>query len=167
VATSTFTQTYTLVDVRRVVDCFAADYDMIAQATDLETDDRVTKTVHDVKLLAENGYLQRVDIVLRDAASNLIRAAKYAVSTDASLWSAQRPGNNLWPTIPRGSLMVVVSYTAAWHELGEQARQTFQRTYLQLPWSRANIDLAYPQLSGQVDRYYASNCYGMERTTYR
>jgi len=165
--TATYTSTYTVVDVRKVVDCFAADYDMVAQSTGLETQERVTATVHDVKLLAEGDYLARVDIVLRDAAGAVIRAAKYAVSTDASLWAVQRPGNNLWPRVVGGCLVAVVSYTRRWQDLGETGRRAFQLQYLHLPWSRADIDLSYPGLTAQVDRYYASNAYGMERTSYR
>ncbi len=157
--TGTYTATYTVVDIRRVVDCFAADYDMIAQATGLASQGLVTDTVHDVKLLAEMEYLGGVDIVLQDQYGRVVRAAKYTVSTDASLWAAERPGNNLWPRIARGSLVVVVSYTRKWWDLGEERRRRFQREHLR-------IDLSYPGLFGQVDRRYVSNAYGMERTSY-
>jgi Bacterial HORMA domain family 1 len=162
----TYTQTHTIVDIRRVVDCFAADYDMIAQATGLETDRRVTDTIYDVKLLAEKGYIERVDIVLQDANGKEIRAAKYVVSTSAT-WATERPGNNLWPSISEGNLLVVVSYSQAWQNLGSQAQEAFKQNNLKLTWSAAKVNLAYPALSGQIDRHYASNGYGMERTTYR
>jgi hypothetical protein len=162
----TYTGTYTVVDIRRVGDCFAADYDMVAQATGLASQGLVTDTVHDVKLLAEMGYLAGVDIVLQDRYGRVIRAAKYTVSTDASLWATQRPGNNLWPRIADGSLVVVVSYTDKWWNLGEEHRRTFQRGYLRISWVPSGIDLNYPGLFGQVDRRYASNAYGMERTSY-
>jgi len=164
--TSTYSSTYTVVDVRKVVDSFAADYDMLAQATGLEIQQRVTDTVHDVKRLTEYGYLARVDIVLLDRYDAVVRAVKYAVSTDASLWSVQRPGNNLWPRTIGGSLVVVVSYTKEWRALSDDARRAFQLTYLTLGWLTSSIDTSYPGLSGQVDRHYASNAYGMERTTY-
>lgn len=164
--TGTSTSTYSVVDVRKVIDCFAADYDMVAQSTSLKTQQRVTDTVHDVKLLAERGYLSRVDIVLSDASGGAVRAAKYLVSTSASLWSAQRPGNTLWPRMPDGSLTVVVSYTQKWRELGQAGQQAFQQTYLRIGWSSSSINLAYPSLTGQADRRYASNAYGVERTSY-
>lgn len=162
----TYTGTYTVIDIRRVVDCFAADYDMIAQATGLASQGLVTDTVHDVKLLAEMEYLAGVDIVLQDPYGTVVRAAKYTVSTDASLWATERPGNNLWPRIASGSLVVVVSYTHKWLDLGEERRRKFQREYLRISWVPSGIDLSYPRLLGQVDRRYASNAYGMERTSY-
>lgn len=164
--TGIYTATYTVVDIRRVVDCFAADYDMIAQATGLASQGLVTDTVHDVKLLAEMEYLAGVDIVLQDQYGRVVRAAKYTVSSDASLWATERPGNNLWPRIASGSLVVVVSYTRKWWDLGEERRRRFQGDYLRISWVPSVIDLSYPGLFGQVDRRYASNAYGMERTRY-
>jgi len=162
---STYSYTYTVVDVRRVLDCFAADYDMIAQATGLETQDRVADTVHDVKLLAEMGYLARADIVLLDIHGAVIRAARYTVCPAASLWTMQRPGNNLWPRIPNGRLVVVVSYPQKWQRLGDEQQRAFQRS-LRIPWSPSSIDLSYPGLSGWLDRRYASGAYGMEKIIY-
>jgi hypothetical protein len=165
-ATYTGTGTYTVVDVRRVFDQFAADYDMAAQSTGLVSDDHVTSVVHDVKAFAENAYLDRVDIVLRDATGQTTRAQRYIVSTDASLWSAQRPGNSLWPRTSGGSLNVVVNYSAKWRGLSAEARAAFRRDALWLGWTNSDIDTAYPNLTSQVDRRYASNSYGLERTTF-
>ena len=55
------------------------------------------------RLLAQKGYLLEANIVLKDSAGRVIRAAKYEVSTDASTLTAQRPGNNLWPRTPAAS----------------------------------------------------------------
>ncbi len=165
-STATYTATYTVADVRRVFDQFAADYDMAAQSTRLVSDDQVTRMVHDVKTFAEKGYLARVDIVLRDANGYTIRAQRYIVSTDALLWSAQRPGNSLWPRMLSGSLHVVVWYTARWRALSAEAEAAFRRDALWLRWTNTDIDTTYPHLTGQVDRRYASKAYGLERTTF-
>lgn len=164
--TATYSNTFTVADVRKVIDCFAADYDMVAQSTGLETTQRVTDTIHDVQLLAAHGYLDRADIVLADSAGRIVQAAKYVVSTDASLWTLQQPGNSLWPRTPGGSLSIVVSYTQKWHNLGQVDQQSF-RQQLNLGWTPSKINLSYPGLSGQFDRRYASNAFGVERTSYR
>lgn len=165
VSTATHTGTYTVADVHRVFDQFAADYDMAAQSTGLMSDKEVTRVVHDVKAFAENGYIWRVDIVLRDRNGVTIRAQRYVVSTNASLWSVQRPGNSMWPRTPGGILTVVVFYTAEWRPLSAEA-ELFRRLFLWLGWPNTDIDTAYPDLRGQVDRRYASNAYGLERTTF-
>ena len=166
VGTASYTSTYTVVDVRRVFDQFAGDYDMAAQSTRLASHDYVTRVVHDVKAFAENGYLARVDIVLRDAQDETIHAKAYIPSTEASLWSTQRPGDSLWPRTPGGSLTVVVSYTAKWKALLAGAQTTFRQESLCLSWTNTDIDTTYPHLTGQTDRRYASNSYGIERTTF-
>ena len=162
---TTYSATYTIVDVRRVFDQFAADYDMAAQSTGLVSDDHVTKVVHDVKVLAEAGYLWRVDMVLRDGSGETVRAQRYGVSTEASLWSAERPGNSLWPRMLYGNLRIVIFFTQRWRDLSGVAQALFGRN-LYLGWMDTDIDTAYPQLIGRVDRRYASNAYGLERTTY-
>lgn len=165
VGTATYTGTYTVVDVRRVFDQFAADYDMAAQSTGLVSDEDVTRVVHDVKAFAEKGYIWRVDIVLRDKNGVTIRAQRYVISTNASLWSVQRPGNSMWPRTPGGILTVVVFWTAKWRPLSAET-ELFRLLILLLPWPNIDIDTGYPSMRGQVDRRYASNAYGLERTTF-
>lgn len=165
-STATYTGTFTAVDVRRVFDQFSADYDMAAQSTGLVSDADIDRVMHDVKVLAENEYLERVDIVLRDAHGNTVRAQKYVVSTDASLWSAQRPGNSLWPRTSGGALDVIIFYSGKWRKLTAEAQASFRRMELSLRWVSTDIDTAYPHLAGQLDRRYASNGYGLERTTF-
>jgi hypothetical protein len=104
--------------------------------------------------------------VLLNATGKEIRAAKYTVSTDAGLWSSQRPGNNLWPRQVAGSLSVVVSYTSTWYELSVAARRRFHNEECRRTWGPSSIDTTYPGLVGRFDRRYASNAYGMERTLY-
>jgi hypothetical protein len=164
--TFTYTSTYTITDVAKVVDRFAADFHMIAQATGLASRDRVLDVTHDVKLMAQRGYIDRVDLVLRNAAGTEIRAAKYTVSTDAGGWTSDRPGNNLWPATPGGELHVVVSYASTWWALSDYQRTSFIDGACLRPWSRSDIDLSSPGMTGRFDRRYASNAYGMEREIY-
>jgi hypothetical protein len=166
VTTATYTSTYTVVDVRRVLDQFGADYDMAAQSTGLAADDHVTKVIHDVKAFAEHGYLNRVDIVLCDASGNTIRAHRYIVSTDASLWTTQRPGDSLWPRTPAGSLRVVIFRSDVWRQLPPGAQAAFGQDVLELGWSGTDIDTSYSGLTGHTDRRYGSNGFGLERTAF-
>jgi hypothetical protein len=155
---ASYTFTFTASDIRKVFDQFAADYDMAAQSTGLLTASHVDSVIHDVKVMAEKECIDCVDIVLLDSRGKTIRAQKYQVSTDASLWAAQRPGNSMWPRTPDGTLKVIVNPTSRkWKELGAE---------LKMPWSSTDIDTAYPHLSGNVDRHYSSNAYGLKRTTY-
>src|SRR4051812_11923474 len=102
----TYSTTYTTADIGKVVDCFAADFDMVAQSTGLRSRENARAVADDVKTFAQHGYLVDVNLCLQDAFGRIVRAAKYEVSTNASLWTAQRPGNNLWPRTPGGDLVV-------------------------------------------------------------
>ena len=126
--TESQSQTYTIADIGKVIDCFAADLDMTGQSTKLLSSDTCRRYAADVKALAQNGYLLEANIVLFNSAGTAIRAAKYEVSVDASSFIAQRPGNNLWPPTPGGDLKVVVRYSRAWSDLTEFQQQAFQRT---------------------------------------
>jgi hypothetical protein len=154
----TYSQTYTVVDVGKVVDCFAADLDMIAQATGLWTRESAKQAARDIKLMAKSNYLEEVNICLFNAGETLIRAAKYEVSEDASLWTSQRPGNNLWPKISNGSLRIIISWTKPW-------TQAFHDS-LECNWGDTNIDTSFPHLTRKNDRDYNSNAFGMRKTLF-
>lgn len=166
-STGTVSSTYTVADVSKVVDRFAADFAMLGQSTGCETDaKRITDVVHDIKLMAKRDYIQHVDIVLLNVAGKETRAARYEPSTDAATWTSDRPGNNLWPKTIGGSLSVVVSYKATWHSLSEEARATFHATECRRSWGPTSVNTSYPGMTGRFDRRYASNAYGMERTVF-
>ena len=159
---ATSTSTYTTADVAKVVDRFAADLGMAAQSTGLMPASEVADFVADVKLLAQRGYIKRVDIVLKDSVRAPVRVAKYEVSTDAAFWSADRPGDMLWPRSD-GSLDVIVKYSGAWSDLGDATKQRV-RDECRISWTPTSVDTAYPGMISRPGRRYASNAYGLERT---
>jgi hypothetical protein len=163
--TGTLTQTYSVADIGKVIDCIAADLDMNSQSTGLLTRDLVKKYAADVKALAQKGYLLEANIVLYDSSGEPIRAAKYEVSTDASTLTAHRPGNNLWPRTPSGELGMLVRYSQKWRDLTDAQRAAFRRT-LSTGWTTSNTDLSFPSLTRSADRNYVSNGWGVTKSVY-
>jgi|SRR5208282_575903 len=160
-----FTQTYSVVDIGKVIDCVAADLDMNSQSTGLLTRDQVRNYAADVKSLAQQGYLIEANIVLYDAGGTPIRAAKYVVSTDASTLTAQRPGNNRWPRTPTGELSIVVRYSQKWRDLTDAQKIAFSQR-LTTKWSPTSTDLSFPALARSHDRNYVSNGWGVAKSVY-
>ena len=165
-STESLLETYSVADVGKVIDCVAADLDMNAQSTGLLTRSEARNCAADVKLLAQKGYLMEANIVLQDAAGVVKRAAKYEVSTNASTLTAQRPGNNLWPRMPGGSLNVVVQYTEKWLNLSAAQRTAFIQT-MATGLSPSNIDVSFPSLTRTADRNYVSNGWGVVKSVYQ
>lgn len=163
--TTTYTETYTATDIGKVLDCFAGDYDGIVQSTGLRGEEHARKLCHDVRLLALEGYLSEVNIVLRGPGGKVTRAAKYEVSTEAGHLTAQRPGNFLWPRTPDGELSTVLSYNTAWSNLGEAGQKAF-RERLRIDWRPSNIDTAFPGLTRSTDRNYVSNAFALRKSVY-
>jgi len=163
--TETESQTFTIVDIGKVINCFAADLDMNAQSTGLLPRDLVKQYAADVKAMAQNGYLLEANIVLHDAAGNVIRAAKYEVCTDAAGLTASRPGNNLWPNTPGGELTVVVRYSETWRNLTDSQRSAFRQT-LGVTWSSSSTDLSFSSLTRSPDRHYVSNGWGITKSVF-
>ena len=157
--------TYTAADVVKVADRFGADLVMLAQSTEAMSVAWAENSIHDVKAKAKKDYINRVSVVLKDAQGNVIRGRRYDVSTDASLWSSERPGDNIWPKTPDGSLTVIVHNTSAWNALGATAKANFEAT-LKQSWSSSDVDTDFPGMNGQQGRRYASNSYGMQRTDF-
>jgi hypothetical protein len=163
--TESLTQTYTIADIGKVIDCFAADLDMTSQSTGLLNRDLVKKYAADVKAKAQKGYLLEANIVLRDSSGNIVRAAKYEVNTEAGSLVASRPGNNRWPTTPGGELSIVLRNSQKWHDLTDFQRTSFNET-LSINWVPSNTDLSFPSLTRYADRSYVSNGWGVTKTIF-
>lgn len=164
--TELLTLTYTIADIGKVIDCFAADLDMTAQSTGLLNRDLVKQYAADVKAMAQRHYLLEANLVLKDSAGNVIRAAKYEVNTDAASLTASRPGNNRWPATPGGELSVVVRYSQKWRDLTDSQRTMFYAT-LSTSWVSSTTDLSFPALTRQADRNYVSNGWGVTKSVYQ
>lgn len=159
------TQTYTIADIGKVIDCFAADLDMTSQSTGLLNRDLVKQYAADVKSMAQRGYLLEANIVLKDSGGNVIRAAKYEVNTDAASLTASRPGNNRWPATPGGDLTIVVRNSQKWLNLNDAQRTAFYATVSQ-SWGTSSVDLSFPSLTRAADRNYVSNGWGFTKSVY-
>jgi hypothetical protein len=164
--TESLTQTYTIADIGKVIDCFAADLDMTSQSTGLLTRDLVKQYASDVKAKAQNGYLLEANIVLKDTAGNVIRAAKYEVSTDAASLTASRPGNNRWPATPGGELTIVLRNSQKWHDLTASQQAAFNEG-LSISWVSSSTDISFPSLTRSADRSYVSNGWGVTKSVYQ
>lgn len=147
-----------------VMDCFAADFDGMAQSTGLRDREMVKNICADVRTLARHGYLRRVSPCLIDSEGRVIRAASYEVREDIGI--AEAPGNSLWPRTPGGTLDVVTSYTPKWHGLGAEEKTAFQQKELCLQWNACAIDTSFPGLSPAPDRSYASDGFGLAKSTF-
>jgi len=113
-------------------------------------------------MLAEEQYLKEVHLQLRSATGVIREAAVYRVSTDASGWSSDRPGDLYWDSCD-GDLRLVVYYTQTWWDLTETAREAFKAEHLP-GWGPSDFDGSYGPMLSSADRRYASRAYGLERT---
>jgi hypothetical protein len=160
-----YTDSYSAADVIKVADRFGSDLEMIGQSSGVLGETRKAGIVNDVKELAKKGYIKQISVVLFDSDGDEVRGRRYVVSTDASLWTSDRPGDNLWPRTAGGSLTVVLHYTDTWAALGEAGQTQFE-SGLQLSWGPSEVDTSFPGLSGTPGRRYAANAFGLERTDY-
>lgn len=160
-----FTKTFTVADIGKVLDCFAADLDGMGQSTGLRTRVDTREIAADVKLMAQNRYLAEVNIYLKNEYGTIIRAAKYQVNTAAGALTASRPGNYLWPRTSGGQLCVHVTYSNAWWNLSELQKAAFSSRLLK-HWGTLDLDTSFPTLSPSFDRNYVSNGFGLQKTNF-
>jgi hypothetical protein len=159
------TRTFTIADVGKVLDCFAADLDGMGQSTGLITRENTKAVAADVKLIAQQGYLSEVNLYLKDTNGKTIRAAKYVVSTDGASLTASRPGNYLWPWTPGGQLCVHVTYSHKWWNLSATQKDNFKQR-LGLQWGTLDLDTSFPMLTRYSDRNYVSNGFGLQKSVF-
>lgn len=166
-STGTQTTTYTVADIRKVVNNFAADFSMLSQATGLWSRESVAQTISDLKIFAEYGYLVSVTLSLEDKDRNKLRVVVYKVADSAVGWTSERPGNNLWPRTPDGSLFVLGTLSDAWWQKTDAAKETFIKDKgFYSSWSKTDRVISLAGLNANLGQKYASNGYGWERTNY-
>ena len=163
----TQTKSFTKADIRKVVENFAADFSMMVQSTGLLTRDYVTKVVYDLNRFAESSYLVSVQIMLKDRNGTKLKAAVYKVSESAVGWVSERPGNNLWPRMPDGSLLVSGRLTPDWNNKTEAQKAAFVKAQgLNWPWAVSTVDVSLVGLTASQGQLYASSGYGWDRSNY-
>ena len=166
-SSGTQTQTFTIADIRKVVENFAADLSMMAQFTGIHSREYVLKTVFDLNFFAECRYLLQVMVMLKDKHGNKINAAIYKTSESAIGWTCERPGNNRWPRTPDGALLVIATMTKAWNDKTGAEKEAFcKENRLNWVWVSTTQDITLVGLRPSAGQKYSSSGYGWERTNY-
>ena len=156
---STFTQTYTQTDIRRVFEYFQADLLMLALRTQAMNIKEVNDYAHDISLMAKNKCIYCVHIQLRDRYESVVKAHKYSVK-EGLLSTPQRPGQNNWPNLPDGQLYVIVEeYPDNWKKLQQSGQ-------LKISWMPSSLSTDYSEMQTEGVRFYSSNSYGLQRDTF-
>jgi hypothetical protein len=163
--TTTVTQTFNRDDIRRVYASFAADYTIVAEWTGLVSASRIADNIAAIKALAEEQYLDEVHVQLRASTGGVREAAVYRVSTNASGWSTDRPGDLYWDSATGDDLRVIVFYNTNWTALSKGERDAFHAQHLP-GWVTSDFDGTYGSMSSTTDRRYSSRAYGIDRTRY-
>lgn len=156
--TMSASQTYTKVDIEKVVRRFRADILMIAQSTGAITETTAKNWASDVELLAKNDYLSSVDLTLLNNGVE-VRAVRYTVNTSSGELESSRPGGVLWPWMPAGFVRIVLRHTSSYDTNAEQSIAP----KLAVNWSPTNEDTSHSSLSSSGGRDYASNAWGLQR----
>ena len=157
---STITTTYTKTDVQNVLEHFGADLIMLARRTQAMDVNYAQKIFIDICTMVIEECLSEVHIQLFDAYGKRVRAHKYNIHHDVN-WSSQRPGQNRWPCLPNGQLIVIVQYTnlTSWQQLINSGK-------LNENWNTTNLDIQYTEMQLTANRRYASSNYGWNRSSY-
>ena len=161
----TYTDTFNRDDIRRVYASFAADYKIVAEWTGLHSPYWIETNIAGIKLFAEEQYIEALHLQLVASDGRIRRAAVYRVTTNASLWSADRPGDLYWDAGDGDRLNLIVFYSQRWWSLTQAQRDAFRETH-GIDWRTSDFDGNYSGLIASMDKRFASRAYGMERTQY-
>lgn len=165
--TGTQTTTFTVADIRKVAESFAAVFSMISQSTGLHSGAELDHTIHDVKLFAELKLLKKVHIILKNSAGVQIRGTTFTVSENAGTWVNDRPGDGLWPKTSGGSLVVIVSNEPEYNSKSKEEKIKFcNENGFKSHWTSSTEDTTFSKLTGSPGQKYQSNGYGMERRNF-
>ncbi len=158
------TDSYTVVDVRKVMDKLHADLRQIAQMTGCWTEAYADKVMADIMRFAESDYLDEVKVHLFGADGKTLKAYHYDVQRNVSGLAGVRSGGNLWSGAAT-RMNVLIEYSSKWRDLDESAKTKF-RNSLGLSWSSATDDYSVAHLAVSDQRTYASNGFGLQKKVY-
>jgi hypothetical protein len=164
----TYTNTYTVVDIRKTFENFVADIRMIARKTNKWTQSYVEKVCHDIVKLAELKYLSAVDITLLDNQGKPIQAVRFKVASDGRTMKGDQAGKNYWPEIPNTELTAIVFYNSSWHSLSSAEKQQIYKDHaFKVQWSSSSIDTSYSHLSTETAQIYGNAGYELLKTNFK
>src|ERR1700678_2634775 len=154
----TGTCTKTVVDVRKVLNNFRADFSMISQSTGLWERAAVDSDAEDLIRFADSGYLVSIILKLIDSNGVEVCGRQYNVSNSALGWRSDDTGDNLWPRTPGGKLVLIAIVSDAWSRLGELGRMA-ERKKLGITgsWPQTDESTSFTGMAAVRDRQYASN----------
>lgn len=164
-STHSYTYTYSVTDVRKVMGQLHAEFRMAAQSTGLRTFENVDAVMADITRFAEEGYLERVQVRLVNASGKNAKVADYEVSEDAGGWSADRAGNMMWPRGVGVRIAITLYYSAKWNQQSAAQQAVFE-SKLNRTWSAETDDLSTSHLVARSDRTFVSNAYGVKKTVH-
>jgi Bacterial HORMA domain family 1 len=150
--------TYTVADIEATFRRFRSDIFMIADSTGAITRAKAEDYAHDAEYLARRHYLEKVDITLISAGTEL-KACSYTVNESAGELETSRPGGVLWQRVNGSWLRIILSYTPKY----TSEAKTAVRPYLKINWVPTADDTSHSGLTSTGSRSYASNGYGLQR----
>jgi hypothetical protein len=166
--TITNTSTYTVIDIRKTFEGCEADIRMIARRTNKWSMEYVDKIFYDIIKLAEEEYLQSIDIVLLDTNDKVVRATKFVVNANGKAIQSDRAGANDWSDIPNTTLCVILAYTQKWRSLSDEQKEKFKSANdFKIDWIVSNIDKNFSHLKQSNGQLYASKGYELQKTVYK
>ncbi len=157
-ASSSYSDTYSVVDVEVVMRRVNADLVMIATSSRAITEEEAINYGHDIERLAKEGFLEHVDLTLMSGTRE-VRAMRYDVDVNSGALTSSRPGGALWPRVDSAWLRIVLRYTDDYTPAEKQK----MRSKLRINWTPTNVDTTHATLSQSATRDYASNAFGMRR----
>lgn len=156
--------TYTVVDVRKVMDQIHSDLRSIAQMTGYWTQSYADDVMADIIAFAENEYLDEVDIRLIGSDGKNVRVYNYDVLRNVGGLTGARVGGNLWAGSAK-RMSVTLTYSSTWHNLDEAKKAAFKEKR-KIGWSPTTDDLSVAHLATSGERIYSSNGYAVQKKVY-
>lgn len=149
-------------ETQKLYKLIAADFKIVANKTGLWTKENCENHLHDIKIMLENDFLEKISLILDKPVGYPIKAKQYHIGT-TSRTRNDRPGNIDWEEGDGDRLHVVVSYSKIWMSKLELEQFTFKKNNFKINWGPVNIDLNFPHLRGDITKMYSTGENGIDR----
>lgn len=171
-ATCSVEKSYAPQDIHPVVQRMTHDLQVITSDSEMRStysidEAKVTQCIRDIKVLAERGYLQYVDVCLMDVDHGHRveqKAYRFEMNAAGKKVRTNRPNSvfisNSDKTKP--ALRIVMKYTADY----TRDAQIDLEAQIFAPWKAAYCDITHQPLRADIDRDYSCNGYAIQRKVF-
>ncbi len=152
-------------DIEILMECLRADFRIIVKKTELWSSEACEQYLADIEKLLEKGYIDNIEVVLKNKLDQVLRVNKYHVQKLYGNSQNDRPGNIDWDGLDASFLTVLINMSNAYLSLPSLVKTNIM-SELGGGWGYALDIIPYDSLRKKSGKVFSGNNSHINRIDY-